>query len=59
MILKLGIQHRGLKLNKVCINGHPGLPLTYFTTILNLVACALNGKNGYKVIKLEKLAPND
>ena len=31
MILKLGMQHRGLKLYNVCINGDPGLTLTYFT----------------------------
>ena len=29
MILKFGMQHRGLKFNKVCINGDPGLTLTY------------------------------
>ena len=28
MILKLGMQHRELKLYKVCINGDPGLTLT-------------------------------
>ena len=31
MILKLGMQHRGLKLYKVYINDDPGLTLTYFT----------------------------
>ena len=31
MILKLGMQHQGLKLYKVYINGDPGLTLTYFT----------------------------
>ena len=36
MILKLGMQHRGLKLYKVCINGDPGLTLNYFTARLNL-----------------------
>ena len=29
MILKFGMQHRGLKLYNVCINGDPGLTLTY------------------------------
>ena len=36
-ILKLGMQHWGLKLYKVCINGDPGLTLTYFTARSNLV----------------------
>ena len=36
MILKLGMQHQGPKLCKVCINGDPGLTLTYFTTRSNL-----------------------
>ena len=40
MILKLGMQHRGLKLYKVCINGDPGLTLTYFTARSNLVPYA-------------------
>ena len=29
MILKLGMHHRGFRLYKVCINGGPGLTLTY------------------------------
>ena len=37
MILKLGIQHRGLNLYKLCINGDPGLTMTYFTARSNLV----------------------
>ena len=36
MILKLSMQHWGLKLYKVCINGDPGLTLTYFTARSNL-----------------------
>ena len=36
MILKLGMQHRGLKLYKVYINGDPRLTLTYFTARSNL-----------------------
>ena len=36
MILKLGMQHRGLKLYKVCINGDRRLTLTYLTTRSNL-----------------------
>ena len=38
MILKIDMQHRALKFNKVCINGDPGLTLTYFTARSNLVA---------------------
>ena len=37
MILKLDMQHLGLKLYKVCINGDPGLTLTYFTARSNFV----------------------
>ena len=59
MILKLGIQHWGLKLYKVYINSDPGLTLTYFTARSNLVGVRLNWKNCYKVIRWEKLAAND
>ena len=40
MILKIGMQHRGLKLYKVCINDDTGLTLTYmyFMARSNLVA---------------------
>ena len=38
MILKLGLQHRGLKLYKVYINDDPGLTFTYFTAMSKLVA---------------------
>ena len=38
MILKLGMQHQGLKLYKVYINDDPGLTLTYFTARSNWVA---------------------
>ena len=37
MILKLGMQHWGFKLYKVCIND-PGLTLTHFTARSNWVA---------------------
>ena len=37
MILKLGIDHQGLKVYKVCINDNPGLNMTYFTARSNLV----------------------
>ena len=40
MILKLGMQHRGIKLYKVYINGDPGLTLTYFTARSNLETLA-------------------
>ena len=40
MILKLGMQHQVLKLYKVYINGDPGLTLTYFTAMSNLVTKA-------------------
>ena len=38
MILKLGIQHHGLKLYKVYINDDPGLTLIYFTARSNWIA---------------------
>ena len=38
MNLKLGMQHRGLKLYKVYINDDPGLTLTYFMPRSNWVA---------------------
>ena len=37
MILKHGMQHWALELYKVCINGDPGLTLTYFMARSNLV----------------------
>ena len=40
MILKLGMQHRGLELYKVCINDEHGLTLTFLSERSNLVACA-------------------
>ena len=44
MILKFGMQHRGLKLYKVCINGAPGLTLTYLTARANLQLRLYKGK---------------
>ena len=58
MILKGSMQHWRLRLYKVHINGDTGLTLVYFTTRSNLVACAFEGKNCYKVIKLEELVAN-
>ena len=52
MILKLGIDHQGLKLYKVCINNDTGLTLTYFTARSNLVKiahCALDQKSGERL----------
>ena len=40
MILKLGVQHRGLELYKVYVNDDPWLTLIYFTDRSNLVAYA-------------------
>ena len=40
MILKLGMQHQGLKLYKIYVNDDPGLTLTYFTARSNLVVYA-------------------
>ena len=40
MILKLGMQHRELKLYKVCIDDDPGLTLFYFTVMSNFVTWA-------------------
>ena len=49
MILKLGMQHRGLKLYKVYINSDPGLTLTYFTAKSNLVPYAFVWEKGKTV----------
>ena len=46
MILKLGMQHWGLKLYKVYINSDPGLTLTYFTARSNLVLYAFVWEKG-------------
>ena len=48
MILKLGLQHQGLKLYKVYINDDPGL--TYFMARSNLIAYAFEWGKCYKVI---------
>ena len=44
MILKLGMQHRGLKLYKDYINSDPGLTLAYFTARSNLALMLLYGE---------------
>ena len=40
MIFKLGMQHWGIKLHKVCVNDDPRLTLTYFMAVSKLVAYA-------------------
>ena len=40
MNLKLSMQHPVLEYYQVCSNDVPGLTLTYFTTLSNLVPCA-------------------
>ena len=46
MILKLCMQHRGLKFYKVYINSDPGLTSTYFTARSNLVPYAFVWEKG-------------
>ena len=46
MILKLDMQHRGLKLYKVYINGDPGLTLTFYGKVKF-------GKLGFSIGKIE------
>ena len=43
MILKLGMQHWGLKFYKVDINDDPWLTLTYVTAWPKLVTCIFEG----------------
>ena len=45
MILKLGMQNRGLKLYKVYINGGPGLTVPILRQDQNNVTKLLSGKN--------------
>ena len=47
MTLKLDMQHRVLEYYQVCSNDDPGLTLTYFTAMSNLVPYAFVwGKKG-------------
>ena len=46
MILKLGMYHWGLKLNKVYINDDAGLTLTYFTARSNMVLYIVEWEKG-------------
>ena len=46
MTLKLGMHHRVLEYYQVCSNDDPGLTLTYFTAMLNLVPYAFVWEKG-------------
>ena len=59
MSLKLGMQHRELKLYNVCIYDDPGLTLTYFTVRSNLVASAFEWGKLTNSIYGKILAAND
>ena len=50
MVLKLGMQLKGLKLYKVYINDDPGLTVTYFTASQIWSPTRLAGEDCYKVI---------
>ena len=43
MILKHGMQHKGIKLYKVYLNDDPGFALTYFKAMSNAVVYTLEG----------------
>ena len=51
MILILGMQHLDFKLYKVCINGDPGLILTFLRQGQIWSPVSLNGKNVTKSFK--------
>ena len=56
MILKLGIQHKGLKLHKFYINADPELlVLTYFMAMSNWVTYTIEWGNCYLVIIEENM----
>ena len=46
MTLKLGMQHRVLEYYQIYLNDDPGLTLTYFTAMSNLVPYAFVWKKG-------------
>ena len=62
MTLGLGMQHRGLELNKVCSNDDLGLTLTFFTARSNLlpyvfiwnVSKSFNGQNLYQMTEVTR-----
>ena len=53
MILKLSMDHQGLKVYKVYINDDPGLTLTYFTAGSNLVEIAQCTSDQYSGERLQ------
>ena len=59
MILKLGMQNRGLKLNKVSIKYNPGMTLTYLTARSNLVTWAILWEKVKTVIFSESIEACD
>ena len=59
MILKVGMQHQGLKLYEVYINDDPGLTMTYFTARSNWVAVMFQWGKRLQSHLMGKLAAND
>ena len=56
MNLKLGMKHLGMELYKVCVNGYPGMTLTYRTARSTEVAHAFEwGKIGKCHLMAENL----
>ena len=49
MTLKVGMQHWVLKYYKVCSNNDPGMNLTYFTAMSNLIPYAFVWEKGKKM----------
>ena len=58
MILKLSVDHQGLKVYKVYINDDPGLTLTYFTARSNLVEIAHCTSDQYSGERLQDRWPS-
>ena len=59
MTLKLGVQHRVLKYYQVCSNDDPGITLTYFTAMSNLVPYAFVLKKGKTMDFSETIVVSD
>ena len=55
MTLNLGMHHRVLEYYQVCSNGDPGLTLTYFTAMSNLVPYPFVWEKGKTVDFFQKL----
>ena len=51
MMLKLGMDHQGLKINKVYINDEPGLTLTFFTAFLSKLLIVLQTNSNVSVYR--------